>query len=328
VAAATSLVGEALEDPPRRPIVPGAWKPRQPRASGDSLVAMPARAICVSEDLGVRAEVERTLSDAGIAVEHRQHMPTDAQGVALVVIDRAVRCSATDALRARGAPVVVFGDDLEDDALIALMRDALVSHVIGHPGGDLGVTSEKLVTGDFFGLEKYMAPGTAVCARTIPGDHARVAAVAEVCAWAEARGARTPMVHRIASVVDELLMNALIEVTAPLCPPAERAPVARWAADNRRIAVSVTDACGTLRQREVIDHVLRARGRRGRPQNRGDADSGAGLGLYLVLANVTSLVVNLEPNCRTEVVCLFELARRDRRAIERGATSLHVFAPA
>ena len=91
--------------------------------------------------------------------------------------------------------------------------------------------------------------------------------------------------------------------------------------------MSVVDAYGALRQRDVVDNVRRARRQRGRPLTRGDGDSGAGLGLYLVLANVTSLIVNLEPGRRTEVICLFELAGRDRRAIARGATSLHVFAP-
>jgi hypothetical protein len=76
-----------------------------------------------------------------------------------------------------------------------------------------------------------------------------------------------------------------------------------------------------LRQRDVIDHVRRARDERGRPEL---GEPGAGLGLYLVLANVASLIVNVDPGQRTEVVCLFDLGRK--RAVESGVRSLHVFA--
>jgi hypothetical protein len=183
------------------------------------------------------------------------------------------------------------------------------------------------VTGDLFGLEKYLAPGTVVGERAIADDTDKRRAIAEVCAWAESVGARRPVVHRIASVVDELLMNALIDApreSRPSLVPGGRA-LLRWACDERVVAISVGDEFGALRQRDVIDNVRRARGERGRPLRDGDGASGAGLGLYLVLANVASLVVNVEPGRRTEVVCLFDLARRERRAVESGVRSLHVF---
>ena len=74
---------------------------------------------------------------------------------------------------------------------------------------------------------------------------------------------------------------------------------------RQHIAISVGDAFGALRQRDVIDHVRRARDERGRPEL---DEHGAGLGLYLVLANVASLIVNVDPGRRTEVVCLFDRA--------------------
>ena len=54
---------------------------------------------------------------------------------------------------------------------------------------------------------------------------------------------------------------------------------------------------------------------------------GAGLGLYLVLANVASLIVNVAPGEQTEVICLFDLSRPTTQgAVTRGVRSLHVFA--
>jgi signal transduction histidine kinase len=141
----------------------------------------------------------------------------------------------------------------------------------------------------------------------------------EVCAWAESIGARKPTLHRIASVVDELLMNALRETPAS----GQRRAVLRWGADERALAISVSDELGGLRQRDVIDHVRRARHDRGRPNPA--SDGGAGLGLYLVLANVAALVVNVAPGRQTEIVCVFDLSRGLKPSVT-GVRSLHVFA--
>src|SRR5262245_28096788 len=112
------------------------------------------RAICVSRDDRVCASVDRALAAAGLTVEHVPDVPADADGAALVIADRAVRQAAGEALRAQRVPVVVVGDDLDDDALIALMHEAPISHLVEDPGDrTLEVTSEKLASGDLWGLE-------------------------------------------------------------------------------------------------------------------------------------------------------------------------------
>jgi len=289
------------------------------------------RAICVSRDRNLRGAVEPALASAGVAVEHCDDVPGDTRGAVLVVIDRATRQAAGDGLGAIAAPVVIVGDDLDDDGVIAAMLDAPVSHLVTDPSDrDLGITSAKLASGDLFGLEKYLdlSPGLgpglgpAVTERTVTGDPDKRAAIGAVCAWAEAIGARRPLVHRLASVVDELLMNALYDTPA-IRTSAPRA-VLRWGADDRVIAISVGDAFGALRQRDVIDHVRRARRERGRPRSEAGAGRGAGIGLYLVLGNVASLVVNVEAGKRTEVVCLFDRTTPGRPAAAC-ARSLHVF---
>jgi len=280
---------------------------------------MSRRAICVSRDRSLRDAVGRALAAAGVAVEHCERVPDDTAGATLVVVDRAARRAAGASLGAVAAPVVVVGDDLDDD-LIAAMLDAPVSHLVGDPADrDLAITSAKLASGDLFGVEKYLAPGAAIAERAIACDADRRHAIGAVCAWAEVAGARRPLVHRLASVVDELMMNALHDT------PATRAPraVLRWGADDRAIAVSVSDGFGALRQRDVIDHVRRARSEHGRPLAERDARCGAGIGLYLVLGNVASLVVNGESGRRTEVVCLFDRTAPGRPAAR--VRSLHVF---
>jgi signal transduction histidine kinase len=299
------------------------------------------RAVCVSSERGCCAAVERALTAAGLVVSHETSLPPPSPDVALIVIDRRARQAAGDALRAAVAPVVVVGDDLDDDSLIALMLESSVSHLVHDPRDrDLDITSEKLASGDLFGLEKYVAPGTRVGERAVFGDSSKRRAMDEVSAFAESVGARRPTLHRIANVVDELLMNALREAPAG----GERRAVLRWAADERAVVVSVADELGTLRQRDVIAHVRRARRDGGRPypssprivpdatppagtQVETSRSGGAGLGLYLVLANVAALVVNISPGTRTEIVCVFDISRGMRPSVT-GVRSLHVFSAA
>ncbi|MGE0871063.1 MAG: ATP-binding protein [Kofleriaceae bacterium] len=285
----------------------------------------PSRALCISRDDKVRRAVAEALASTGLRIHYSDDVGAGhGDPLAIVFVDRAIRVSSGDHLRTLGAPVVVVGDDLDDDRLITLMLERPVSHLVSDPEDrDLSITSEKLASGDLFGLEKYLAAGTPVCERAIHSELAKRRVMDEVCAWAELIGARRPVLHRLANVVDELLMNALrdVEGTGTSC-----ASIVRWATDDRVLAISVTDSHGALSQREVIDHVLRARTERGRPRTSSEANRGAGLGLYLVLANVASLIVNVAPGKRTEVVCLFDLAKRSQRGVRSGVRALHVFA--
>jgi hypothetical protein len=277
----------------------------------------------VTRDAALRRVIARTLSAAGVSVKLCENIPEDTRDAVLVVVDRATRQAAGYELHALSAPVMIVGDDLDDDGLIALL-EAPVSHLVEDPHDrNLGITSKKLASGDLFGLEKYLVRGARIGERSVTDDIAKRHAISEVCSWAESIGARRPIVHRMASVLDELMMNALYD--APGVPaPCEPRAALRWGADDRMIAISVGDACGALRQRDLIDHVRRARSERGRPRPESEIQRGAGLGLYLVLANVASLVINVEAGRRTEVVCLFDRARTGQPAVSIGR-SLHVF---
>lgn len=298
---------------------------------GPSLLAcrpmFPRRAVCVSRDEGVRRVVGEALASAGLEVRYAETLPSSSEtdGAAVIVVDRATRQACADVLRSLTSPVVVVGDDLDDDGLITLMLEHPVSHLVGDPADpDLGITSEKLASGDVFGLEKYLEAGCKVGERVIRSEAEKKNAIDEVVAWAEAIGARRPIIHRITSVVDELLMNAMrIDYES-----GQQRAVLRWGSDGKTVAISVGDGFGALSQRDVIDHVRRARLERGRPQDKHESD-GAGLGLYLVLANVASLIVNVAPGHETEVVCLFDLVRPSRRGAVLGTVrSLHVFSAA
>jgi hypothetical protein len=301
------------------------------------------RAVCFTASPTLRRTLRRTLGAAGSQVEfHDSVVDAQTDDAALLVIDQVVRQSLSreqlEAL-ARGAGLIVVGDSLENDDVVSMLRARGLNHVIGDAeepdDGELVVTSVKLLSGDIFGLEKYLSWGVRVGELEVRSYEDKREAMAMVTAYAKDVGARRPVIAKIESVVDELLMNALYDAPAvaggpardPGGPPsADARALLRWACDGQYFAVSVEDSYGALEKAAILDHLARARQERGRPRGGDDASpgAGAGLGLYFILSSVTRFIANVSPGRRTEVVCLFDLKQSGRDA-EACARSLHVF---
>jgi len=254
----------------------------------------------------------------------------------LVVVDQEVRRTLDRAqieALGRGAGLIVIGESLESEEVVAAAHARGMNHLIGEDDPDdaeLVVTSVKLLSGDIFGLEKYLAWGARVGAREVGGYEDKRESMGVVCAYAKEVGARRQVIARIESVVDELLMNALYDAPVVGGPRegAQGRALLRWACDGRWFAVSVEDEYGALEKASILEHLARARLERGRPRARSNGDeaatNGAGLGLYFILSSVTRFIVNVAPGKRTEVICLFDLKVSGRDA-DVCARSLHVF---
>jgi hypothetical protein len=309
-----------------------------------------SRALCIVRDPALRRTLRRTLSATCSQIDFADS-PAEATGRArLVFVDAETRRSCSTATLAAmlevGGRIVIVGESLEDESLVRLLRDEPLDHVIADDQvpdeSELVVTSGKLITGDLFGLEKYLSWGAAVQALEVASADEKRAAVNRVAGYAEGVGARRSTVAKIESVVDELLMNAIYD--APRAhdraekarmgrgtgselggrvPPATGA-LLRYACDGRYFAVSVSDAYGMLEKKVIIDSLVRARTERGRPMVGGSEMGGAGLGLYFVLSAVSRFIVNVDPGKVTEVVCLIDLRCQGKEATS-WARSLHIF---
>ena len=309
------------------------------------------RAVCVTSNLALRKTLRRTLNAGGSSVEFLDELPPeDSPAAAIVFIDKPCRESAPVPkllqIISEGGNLVMLGDSLEDDEFISMLRNTTVDHVITDTEApdevELVVTSVKLLSDDIFGLEKYLAWGAKVHEIELKTYEEKRVALLTVAAYAKKVGARRPMVGKIESVTDELLMNALYDA------PAARAGVVptqhtdrvtevanehpdepalmRYACDGRYLAVSVQDNYGELHKKAILDHLARARAERGAPRISTDATSsaGAGLGLYFILSSVTRFIANIERGRRTEVICLFDLKQTGRDSATC-ARSLHIF---
>lgn len=313
---------------------------------------MSYRAICLTGDPALRRTLRRTFQAAGTTVEFADSaadLEREGPGPDLLVVDKEARRDVdVDALGARfghKTKIVVLGESLEEEQIVRMLRAPSVDHVITESRDadetELVVTSVKLLRGDIFGLEKYLAWGVYVRERTVADYDEKREALLEVAEFAKDAGARRQTVARIETVTDELLMNALYDAPAVrygvrprigersragLGPLGGEAALLRYACDGRYFAVSVKDNYGELKKEAILEHVLRARAERGSPKL-ADEGHGAGLGLYFVLSSVTRFIANIQPGHATEVICLFDL-RATGREQESCARSLHVFTTA
>ena len=293
--------------------------------------------------------LRRTLNAAGSTVEFSDAIDVGhAKTAALIIIDRACRQAASIPqlmqVIGNGSKLIIMGESIEDDELVSLLRDHPMDHVISDSlemdEGELVVTSCKLLSGDIFGLEKYLSWGVKIHEQTIQTYEEKRQALLTISEHAKQVGARRQVIAKIESVTDELLMNALYDApavrsgasradrvakSADASIPLEEAAHLRYACDGHYFAVSVQDNYGELHKEAILDHLTRARAERGRPKSMdNDTGGGAGLGLYFILSSVTRFVANIQPGKRTEVVCMFDLRQSGREA-EACAQSLHIF---
>ena len=302
----------------------------------DDVMVAP-RALCMVGNTRTRKSLCRTLQAAGVAVTCMDALPDvlawkAKPAGALVFIDEGMlRTAGPDVLRQRiGADtrIVMLNGSLDDADVARLVRDH-VDHVVDVRDDlderGLLVTSTKLLTGDIFGLEKYLAWGARVCQQAIAGYDDKRAAVDAVTAYARGAGAGRRVARNVECVAQELLMNALYDAEAigggAAGDQGTGHALLRYASDGRHLAVSVTDRWGALRKEMVIDALMRAQAERGAPRQSG---RGAGLGFYMILASATQVIANIDPGRRTEVVCLFDL-RQSNRDATRISRAFHMF---
>jgi hypothetical protein len=183
---------------------------------------------------------------------------------------------------------------------------------------DLKVTATKLLTGDIFGVEKYLPEGTPVNYFRLRDFQGRSTAIDTITQYAEERGVRRQVRSAIAQVCEELLMNALYDapvdeagnqIFAEVDPHARvgsmspRPVSIRYAATEDQFAVAVRDRFGRLAKNTILAYINKCLYS---AQQIDRKTYGAGLGLYLVANAAAGYVVNVAHGMATEVVCTFD----------------------
>ena len=197
---------------------------------------------------------------------------------------------------------------------------------------NIAITIRKFVSGDLFGIEKYLPKDTPVQLTRLRDYKGRTAAIDEVVGYAEKIGVRSKIRMAIAQVCEELLMNALydapadeagtplfaeVELKARLEKLSPRPVSIRYAATDTGFAVSVRDRFGRLDKATVVRYIDKCLHS---PQQIDRKIYGAGLGIYLIANAATQFVLNVAPKMATEVVCTF-----DRKGAKTAMRAVSVF---
>jgi hypothetical protein len=239
--------------------------------------------------------------------------------------------------------VVIIGESIADNDFVQLMRHQPFDHVIDAEEPDeneILVTSVKLLTGDIFGLDKYLGWGADLRTHEVCGYEGKRDALDQVANFARESGARRKILGRIENVADELLMNAIYDAPAAakagaagqdnlhfevgpnqVMEPGAKPASLTFGCDGRYFGMAVVDHYGELRKKSILDNLLRARASGGRPRA---GASGAGLGIFFVLASASRYIANIQQGVKTEVICLFDMRLTGREA-QSCTSSLHIF---
>jgi hypothetical protein len=283
------------------------------------------RVLAISSDLDQLRRIVATLERAGAEVDAVR----SPSAIAADVIPHRYVFYATDnpqsaqalvpKLRDR-AHVTIVAPSAKLNQLTEYLRDDRINHVIVGDELEDGVfvTAQKLLTGDIFGIEKYLPEGTPVHYERLRDFEGRGKAIQTVLDFAEGAKMRRQVRSAIGQVCEELLMNALYD--APVdeegraifaeVDPHDRTkmrtprPVSiRYAATDDMFAVAVRDRFGRLAKNTILAYIEKCI----HSPNQIDRKTyGAGLGLYLVANAAATYVVNVAYGIATEVVCTFD----------------------
>lgn len=295
--------------------------------------------------------LERRLGSLGLAPERRvelaslpdQPLPHDLVFF-VFSSDRAALRTVLAKVR-RGAQLVALvpaGTDLA--TMASLIADERCNHVVqwdDEQGLDrLGTLTEKLLSGDIFGIEKHVPQAEEVNYYRLRNYRGRSEAIDCIVAHARATRVRRQVRTTIAQVCEELLMNALYN--APVdeygrtlfanVTPKDRLdldsprPVSiRYASSATLFGVAVRDRFGTLTKETVLRYLHKCLHSR---QQIDGKTLGAGLGLYLVASRALEYVINIAPGMATEAIAVFSKRGGDTRSPGTLGVYVHPGTPA
>ncbi len=287
--------------------------------------------LAISPNLDQLRRIVDSLQRAGAtvdAIRNTEAIESDRIGHRYVFID--IGDGATDEAKAdlqvilnrtsERTHIAVITDNAPLQEFAKLLGDVRVNHIISREEIERGVfvTAQKLLSGDIFGIERYLPEGTPVHYCRLNDFAGRGKAIETVLDFAEESKIRSRLRQGIGQVCEELLMNALYDapvdesgaqVFAEVDPHDRVAtcsprPVSiRYAATETQFAIAVRDRYGRLAKNTIIAYINKCL----TSDNQIDRKTyGAGLGLYIVANAAASYVVNVAYDIATEVICTFD----------------------
>jgi diguanylate cyclase (GGDEF)-like protein len=219
--------------------------------------------------------------------------------------------------------VLLNEEDSRQDVLQTIWQER-IEHVIGRDANQeeaLFATLSKLLLGSYFGIRKYLLWGASIKSTQL-GDAADKQHVFDsIRRLAGSVSCHPRVTDLLIAAVDEMIINAFY---AEPDPQRRRAITIEYGSDARLLAVAVIDSYGRFApdaMYEAIGHALEQ-------EKNGmalEAEHGH-LGFRTMLSSLSQLVINVEPDKRTEMIGIVDL-RKSLREYRMAAPSLGLFSP-
>jgi CRP-like cAMP-binding protein len=202
-----------------------------------------------------------------------------------------------------------------------------ISNIISYKEGDLYFNSKgllttfmKMISGDIFGIEKYINWGAEIKQFQITESEKRSEIRDQIVNQLNLIGIRKSLISRMELVLEELLMNALYDAPideagksihnhksrqTPISLSDDQAIKVKFATDGVYAVISVEDPFGSFKKDDLIDYLENNLFIHDENFNEKKGKGGAGKGLYLIAQNSNLVVFNVAKFTRTEVIALF-----------------------
>ncbi len=203
--------------------------------------------------------------------------------------------------------------------------------------GELSLAIEKLFTKDIFGIEKYLVKGAKSFEMELQHSNRKQECINKAADFSAEFTQEKRILNAVQDIVDELLMNAFFDApcnekgeyihvqtdrTKPVTLKKEEAVVLQCACDGKKLAISVTDCFGSLERSRFLGYLVKCITS---SDNQVEIKpGGSGVGVYNILQNSSSFVVNLHPLERTEVISILDIGS-SMREFQKKAKSFHIF---
>jgi hypothetical protein len=228
--------------------------------------------------------------------------------------------------------------------LLGGAEDVLVDHVIANriPGtwtiNELRVTTQKILRKDIFGVDKYLAPATPIQELIVKGSTDREAFNTKVMTFAEENRLGQYMAKLVFGITEELLMNAIYDApvaggrhhygelprtTTVELRPSEYSQL-QFGCDGSVFGIAVADPFGALTRAKLFQYLKKVLRRTDSTNLIDTKKGGAGLGLFKILYSSHSLICNVDPGKKTEVMALIDI-QHQVRDFSKMARSVHYF---
>lgn len=223
-------------------------------------------------------------------------------------------------------------------------EEVLVDHVIANripthwTINELRVTVQKILRGDIFGVDKYLAPATPIQHLTVKGSADRESYNTLVMNFAEENRLGQYMAKLVFGITEELLMNAIYDApvagghhhygelprtTTVELRPSEYSQLT-YGCDGSVFGIAVADPFGALTRAKLFQYLKKVLRRTDSTNLIDTKKGGAGLGLFKILYSSHSLICNVQPQKCTEVMALIDI-QHQVRDFSKMARSVHYF---